>query len=274
LSDVPEHVQKFIRFLRDANWHRSLLKMITDFLEGHRYSASEIDSLMMSVTKAVETNLRDAVTRCQESPVPRNVSYGIRLLNYAVNCGLIRNREEPIYALLYWIFKEPRNTSHHEFVSYPYNTLVLFMSEANEALERIEHLIEYPYRAHFNMIYDQEEQKIKIENAKIWRPNGTPLPTDQKVEISINFPDRTLKTIPLSPHENGYWRGEYDARGQLCGTVYTYLGVVNHGTRFVVSSGSTIAVTFPSGESCPYCGSLITWDTSICPYCGKRLRVI
>lgn len=273
MSGAPEYIQKFIRFLRDASWHRSILNLITDFLENQHYSLSEIDSLIMSVTKKVETSLRDAVARYQGSSVPSNSSYGVRLLDYAVRCGLIRSKKEPVYALLYWIFKEPRNTSHHEFVSYPYNTLVLFMSEANEAIERIENLIGPSYRSRFRMFYDEEKRKIKVEDVTVWRPNGTPLPADQKVEISMIFPDKTIKTIPLNYNEK-HWKGEYDARGIPCGTISGYVKGVDHGRHFVAPSGSTAVAYFPHGESCPNCGNVITSDNSICPNCGKRLLVV
>ena len=274
MSDTPDYVEKFVRFLHDANWHKSLLDIITDFIEGHRYTVSEIDSLIMSVTKKVETSLLDAVVRHQGSSVPVQRSYGTKLLKYAVKSGLIQSPEEPVYSLLNWIIKEPRNTSHHEFVSYPYNTLVLFMSEANQAIEQIEHLIEDPYEAYFRMAYEEDEKKIKIENAKVLRPNGSTLPIDQKAEILLKFPNQMLKTVPLTPDENDNWKGEYDTRGEQCGTIWGYITGVNHGRHFETSSGSSIAVTFPLGESCPECGHPITSNTYICPNCGTRLKVI
>lgn len=273
MNDTPEYIQKFVRFLHDANWHRSLLNAITDFLDTRRYSLSQVDALIMSVTKTVEISLRDAVSRYQGSSVPKDLSYGVKLLNYAVKCGLIQDYKEPIYALLYWILKEPRNTSHHEFISYPYNTLVLFLSEANEAVERIENMIESTYKTHFKVTYDEESRKIKIENAKILRPNGTPLPADQKVEASIKFPDKTTKTLPLN-HNGNHWSGEYDARGQACGTISIYLEGINHGKHFIAPSASTIMVSPLYGEACPKCGRLIDAETYICPNCGNRLRVI
>lgn len=270
MSTTPEYVEKFVRFLQEATWHRSHLEIITSFLEARRFATSDIDSLMMAITKNVETNLRSALALHLGSAVPNDRSYGVRLLDYAVNCHLIPNKEHPLYALLYWILKEPRNTSHHDFTSYPYNTLVMFMTEANEALEQICRLIKPTYGAYLRTNYDEKEKKIKIDNVTVLRPNGTPLPADQKVEAILNFADKKVKTIPLT-YGSGSWHGEYDARGEACGTVSCFLKGLNHGTHFVASSGSNATVSFPTNESCPHCGQTISVGTYVCPKCGKRL---
>jgi hypothetical protein len=247
--------------------------MITSFLEAGRFTASEIDSLMMTITKNVESNLRGALARHLGNAVPNDRSYGIRLLDYAVDCHLIPSKEHPLYALLYWILKEPRNTSHHDFTSYPYNTLVMFMTEANEALEQIERMIKPTYGAYLRTNYDEKEKKIKIDNVRVLRPNGSPLPGDQKVEAILNFADKKVKTIPLTFGTDS-WHGEYDARGEACGTASCFLQGLNHGTHFVATSGSSITVSFPANEPCPNCGEIVSSGTSVCPKCGKRLHLL
>jgi len=97
---IADYIAKFVRFLSDSSWNKSLLNPINTFLSGN-YSLSEIDSLMMSVTKTVEKTLENAIARRRGSPVPRQYSYGIRLLNYALSCNFIKNKNEPIFSLLY-----------------------------------------------------------------------------------------------------------------------------------------------------------------------------
>jgi hypothetical protein len=60
MSNNPEYVEKFFRFLRDANWHAVLLDVVTNFLEKPRYTSLDIDGLLMSSTKAVEGRCVDA----------------------------------------------------------------------------------------------------------------------------------------------------------------------------------------------------------------------
>ena len=148
------------------------------------------------------------------------------------------------------------------------------MSEANEAIERIERLIQSPYHASFNVRYEQMDKKIKIENAQIWRPNGSLLSGDQKVEAWIQFPDQKIRTTPLY-HDSGAstWKGEYDTRGLVCGSAPIYLQGVDNKNDFVTCSGSVAVISFPKGESCPNCHFTITSGDFVCPNCGKRLSV-
>lgn len=273
MSGTPEYIEKFVKFLHDANWHRSILDKVTHFLEAQHFTTGDIDSLLMEVTKTVESNLRATVARHMGKKIPQNRSYGIKLLNLAVDSHLILNREHPLYGFLCWILKGPRNTSHHEFTNYPFNTLVMFMTEANQALEGIENLFEPTHKAYLKTRYDKSEKKIKIESGKILRPDGTPLPNDQKVEVAICLPDKKVKTIPLTQNETGDWQGEYDVRGEACGTLSCYLEGLNHGTHFTTSSGSSVVVSYSLNKPCPKCGHVITSDTSFCPKCGERLRI-
>jgi len=271
LTPNPDYIEKFVKFLSDTNWHKFLIDSINKYIIGC-HSLTEIDKLFMSITKIIEMFLVDAVTKKQGSPVPSKFSYGIKLLNYAIQCRLIKSKDEPIYSLLYWIFKEPRNTSHHNFLIYPYNTLVMFMTEFNEAMERIENLVQSSYRANFNTRYNQTDKKIEIENVQVWIPDGTPLPDNQKVEAAIKFSDQRTKTTPLE-YNGTYWKGNYDTRGLVCGLGSVYIQGVNRTENFVVTSGSVVVISFPIGQNCPNCRRTITSNTYFCPYCGAQLTI-
>jgi hypothetical protein len=273
LSSNTEYIEKFVRFLQDATWHESLLDIITEFIEKSGQTNSDLDSLIMSATKKVEESLRNSVSKKIGTAVPPTESYGQKLVNYAITCDLIKDYYQPIYALLSWLFKEPRNTSHHSFVSYPYNSLVLFMSEINEALERIDNLVVTPYSANLRMNFDPSVKKLLIGNVKIVRPNGTFLPTSEKAEISLRFPQQGWKTVPLVPDGKDYWKGEYDARGEYCGTIWGSVRGVDKGSGFVASGAANTTVGFAS-TSCPNCGGSVALGAYTCPHCGRRLTII
>jgi hypothetical protein len=76
---------------------------------------------------------------------------------------LIANKEEAIYSLLKLILKDPRNTSHHTFRNYPYKTLVMFLSEINEALESIDGLVKPSYVSYLKTNYDPATKKLVLK---------------------------------------------------------------------------------------------------------------
>jgi len=125
---------KFVNFLnQETNWNRAILEQISMFSFKPNQTIENIDSLIMTLTKIVEDKLRSTLARKLGRAVPRSKSFGIALLDYSVNSHLIANKDEAIYSLLKLILKDPRNTSHHTFRNYPYKTLVMFLSEINEA---------------------------------------------------------------------------------------------------------------------------------------------
>lgn len=226
----------------------------------------------MSVTKKVETTLKDSIEKTQGHPLPPRTS-GIKLLDYALGCHLIKSKGDPLYSLLYWLLKEPRNTSHHEFIVYPYNSLVQFMLEANAAIQKTKDRIGTSYSGSFVLFFDPEKKTIEVNDVKVWRPNQIPLPSDQKVEATFKFSNGSMKTLPLRPNGGSSWKEKYDARGESAGTVWVGLRGVNHGKRFLVPSGSTTYLSPQIGETCPYCGHKLEFRGSICPNCGSRLYV-
>ena len=159
---VPEYIEKLVQFLnQETSWNSYILSDIQAFLEVKNPSNKEIDSLLMSVTKRVETKLKETLAIHLGNPVPRDKSYGVKLLDYAVSSHLIASKDEPIYSLISLLIKVPRNTTHHTFSSFPYKTTVMFLSEANEAIEQIESLTKSTYVSHLNTNYDNSKKKIE-----------------------------------------------------------------------------------------------------------------
>jgi len=274
LSNTPEYIERLVVFLsQETSWNQSIVGTITSFLSKPGHTINDVDSLMMVVTKEVESKLRETLAKHLGRPLPDDKSYGTRLLDYTVDCHLIQSKEEPIYALLYLILKEPRNTSDHTFTNYPYKTIVMVISEANEALERIDTLIQPKYSSFLRANYDLPNKRINIE-AQIFRPDRALLPDDQKAEVTLNFPNNRVKTVPLSPDSLDTWKGEYDVRGETCGTVSLFVRGFDNGNAFLASSGSSIPVYYPVGYPCPNCRSpVVASFVSICPKCGKQLEI-
>lgn len=212
MSTVPEYIGKIIAFLNlETAWNKSIVGDITISLNKKNQTKDDIDSLVMAVTKKVETRLRETLAKHLGRNVPRERDHGIGLLDYAVDSHLIRSKNEPIYYLIYLILKEPRNSSHHTFPDYPFKTTAMVISEANEALQRIDTLIQPAYSSHLHTNYDPANKKINIKT-EILKPNGTFLSQDQKVEVTLQF-QNSVKTVPLTYGSVNTWIGEYDVRG-------------------------------------------------------------
>lgn len=191
-----------------------------------------------------------------------------------MDCHLIGDKEEPIYPLLELILKVPRNTTHHTFTTYPYKTVVMFLSEANEALERISSLLKPTYLSNLSAKYNVSTKKIEI-NANVLRPDSTALPLDQKVDAILVFPQDRVKTVPLTAGAINTWSGPYDARGEMCGTLRCFVRGFDTGSVFEATSGSSIFISYPAGQKCPNCGNDVTNSLiSICSRCGKQLPIV
>jgi len=258
---------------QETSWNKSIVTSITKFLNIKSPTKDDVDSLIMTVTKMVETKLRDTLAIHLGTSVPNDKSYGVRLLDYAVDSHLISSKSETIYSLLYLILKEPRNTSHHTFKTYPYKTIVMFLCEVNEAIERIDSLIKPTYVSYLSTNYYPSTKKIIVE-ANILRPDMTVLPHDQKAEVVLHFPQGRVKTIPLTGGALNTWTAEYDARGEACGTASCFIRGFDKTIPFVASSGASFVVSYPVGQKCPHCGNEIgVLFTSLCPHCGKELSI-
>lgn len=275
MSSSPEYIKKLVTFLnQESSWNKSIIADITRFLNIASPTSADVDSLLMEVTKKVEIELRKTLAQHIGNTVPHSRSFGQRLLDYAVVSHLIANKDESIYSLLKLIIKGPRNTSHHNFTAYPYKTVVMFLTEANEAIDAINSLLKSTYTSLLRTNYDQTTKKVKIQ-ANIFRPDTTILPPDQKVEAILTFPQDRIKTIPLTMGSSNLWYGQYDVRGENCGTVTCFLRGFDNTSSFVASSGSSLIVSYARGEKCPNCNSEITSSfISICSRCGTPLPIV
>jgi hypothetical protein len=270
------YIERLVVFLREeeTSWNKSILPNITRFLNITNPTKDDIDSLLMEVTKRVETELRSALANKLRKPVPPDRSFGISLLEYSVDSHLITNKDEPIYSLLELILRVPRNTSHHTFTMYPYKTIVMFLSEANEALERINRLTRPTYLSDLATAYNTSTKRVEIQ-AKIFRPDLTLLPTDRKVDAILTFPQDRVKTIPLTAGALDTWIGAYDVRGEPCGTVTCFVRGFDGTSSFEATSGSGIFVSCDVGQKCPNCGSTVNSPfMAVCSRCGSTLPIV
>lgn len=264
------YVDRFVRFLREENWHEILIPAITTFLES-KYTESDIDNLMMSASKSVETVLRSTLQRFQGSSTGLNIS-GEKLLESAVHCHLIESKEAPLYSLVSWIIKEPRNTSHHEFKLYPSKFLVLSILQADNAIRKIDELVTSRYDGSFKLELDEPNKKIILKDVQIFRPDKTNLPNSEKAEGFLTFTDKKTTGVGLKPNGDGTRSGEYDYRGDAAGTVWVNLRGINGKTPFVTMSGSTAYLSV-NYKKCPNCERDIDDRATICPNCGNRFYI-
>jgi hypothetical protein len=275
MSSTSDYIEKLVTFLKEeTSWNKSILPDITRFLNLMKPTKDNIDALLMEVTKRVETELRSALANKLGHSVPKEKSYGASLLEYSVDSHLIANKDEPIYSLLELILKVPRNTTHHTFTMYPYKTVVMFLSEANEALERIDGLIKPTYLSTLVASYNTTTKKVEIQ-AKVFRPDQTVLPPDKKVDAILTFPQDRVKTVPLTAGAMNTWLGAYDARGETCGTITCFVRGFDDKGLFEATSGNSIFVSCAVGQKCPNCGSVINSQfLTICSRCGNPLPIV
>ena len=271
MTETPEYVKKFLSFIREENWHEALIPSITVFSDS-KHTLQDIDNLLMAVTKRVETFLRDSIQQFQGSTIRSNL-WGIRLLDYAVNCHLIKNKEEPLYHLIYWILKEPRNISHHEFLLHPLKRLKLYMFQVDRAISSLDNLLKSNFKARYKITKDEENKEIKFEEVEVFTPDNILLSLDEKVEGYLYFPNGRNPNVQLKPNGNGTRFGSYNYKGEAAGTISARVGGIYQGERFLTSASSVVYASTDYG-TCPFCNSDIEPGSSICPYCGKRLPIL
>lgn len=270
LNAGQSYITRFHTFLSEVNWHEALIPIITTFLES-RHIETDIDNLLMQATKKVEMILRNSIQQLQGSSERLKVG-GIKLLDYAVHYHLIKNKEDPLYSLIYWILKEPRNTSHHTFKIHPFNELVLIVLQVDKAIRELTNRLKSNYDARMRITVDPEKTKIKIRT-KVFRPNKTVLPDTEKVEAHMRYSNGRIVTLDLKPNGNGYRYGEYDYRGNAAGTISLNYRGINGNKRFLTSSASTVTI-FPIDRRCPECGKEIEYGKGTCQNCGTRIYII
>jgi len=270
MNDELEYIRRFITFLQEHDWHNELRPNITTFLDS-KHIETDVDNLLMGITKKVETVLRDSIQQHQGS-TERTREVGIRLLNSAVHCHLIKNKEELLYALLYWILKEPRNIHHHDFKLHPLKNLILFMLQSDYAIGALKNLLASSFEGRFNLDINEDEKSIKISNVKVFCPDKTELPEDAKLEAFLTFSNGKGANVELKPNGDGRRSGKYDYRGASAGTVNVRLGGVVSTTTFTTASSSMVFL-WPRYKNCPKCGATVSENDSRCPKCGHRFYI-
>jgi hypothetical protein len=263
------YIERFVAFLGEHAWTSSLTPILRSFLES-KHDENDIDTLITAITKKVETVLRDSIKEYQSSATESDL-VGIALLDLAVNCHLIRSKEEPLYHTIYWVLKKPRNTSHHKFKMYPLKQLELILLQTDEAIEELRGLIKSEYVATSRIFVDPETSKIKIK-AKVFLPDRTAVPDSRKVMANLLFSDKTSVPLELRPETDGYRHAEYDYRGNSAGTLQVTYVAVEGTNRVFAQSEATLVIPWVSGK-CPKCGNAIYFGHSRCSNCGETLYV-
>lgn len=261
------YIERFAVFLGEHIWNNSLAQILTSFL-GSRHDESDIDTLIMAITKKVETVLRDSIREHQGSSKESD-RVGIALLNYAVDCHLISSKEEPLYHTIYWVLKEPRNASHHKFKMYPLKQLELILLQTDEAIDELRNRLRSEYEAKSRIILDPKGTKIKIK-AKMFSPDKIAIPDDRKVEANLQFYDEKIVPLELRPQADGYRYAEYDYRGNSAGTLRVTYSVIERSKHIIAQGEHTLVVPYIN-DKCPKCGGEVQLGQGRCPSCGNML---
>lgn len=173
----------------------------------------------MAITKLVETKLRDAVQRFTGATIPKG-RHGLSLLNYAKTKKLIpepRRGTDCLYYSIFWFLSNPRNKSHHIFTNFRLPTLLLCVTTANYILEEIGRLSEgdelYKAKVTINPL---PNFKLSVTVEDLFK--GAEPAEIGNLEIRLNAPDKTLRTIPLKEEEEDRWKTEFSYYGYSEGT--------------------------------------------------------
>ncbi|MHA1280159.1 MAG: zinc ribbon domain-containing protein [Candidatus Helarchaeota archaeon] len=262
--------ESFESFLRTHQWHNKLLDPITIYLDSSQ-NDTNVDNLLMSVTKIVETSLRENIQR-KLSSKDKSPEVGIRLLDSAVHCHFIKSKDEPLYSLLFWILKEPRNLHHHEFQYHPVKSLQLFILQADHAIFEMEKIWQSQYRGEFKVEVHEEEKTIEVYEAKVYNFENEDITEDIKLDANFTFSNGKTGAIKLDSNGGGYKHGKYDYRGNAAGTLRIGLAGVTYDNTFVTQSGST-AFLVSNYQKCPKCGKVVQSQDWRCSFCGERFFI-
>ena len=240
---MEEWIEKLNTVLGFVKWNAALTPLIQDYFNRTDFSQTSVDGLLMSVTKAVETSLRDAVAKFTSATVPAESGYGINLLNYAKNKGFVqeaRRGSDCIFSLMYWFFEKPRNKCHHFFADFPLPTYIAIISTANFILNEIERLSNEGnyYTAKTAIDYNQTSKQLYISVADIRKDDKAVVPP--LLEMNLVTPDKAMKAYPLQ-YTGGSWNLQVSTQGLMKGTCSVYLWG-NTGTEKFNISGSAIVV--------------------------------
>jgi hypothetical protein len=263
-------IKSFVTFLRSNNWHRFLLPVITVFLDSN-HTDIDLDNFLMAITKKAEINLRTCIQRHQASAI-RSKEVGIRLLDSAVHCHLIKNKEETLYALLFWILKEPRNLHHHEFSIHPLKTIILYTLQVDHALFEMDKLMQSTYRGEFKAEINDKNKEFLVYDVKVYDPNNNDITDDIKLEANFTFSNGKVGVSELRSNGEGNTFGRYNYRGNAAGTLRVELAGVTESSRITMTSGTTLYLS-PNMKQCSHCGETIDESDWRCPRCGEHFYI-
>jgi hypothetical protein len=240
---LDEWLEKLNIILSSVKWNNALTIVIQDYLNHTDFTQESVDALLMSVTKLVETSLRDAVAKYIQATVPRESSYGTNLLNYAKTKGFIpqpKKGSDFIYCLMYWYFEKPRNLCHHFFADFPLPTYITIVSTANFILNEIERLSNEKnyFTAKTNIDYNQASEQLCISVAEIRKADLEDI-IPSALEMNLINPDKSTKVYPLQ-YTGGEWNLQMSTEGLMPGTYSVNLVGRTKEEKFNISSGSAL----------------------------------
>lgn len=243
MSPLENWIEKLNTYLGFEKWNSTLAVSIQDYLNHKEFTAQSVDALLMQVTKSVEASLREAVAQFTAATVPAEASFGPNLLNYAKNKGFIpepKRGSDALYALIYWYFEKPRNTTHHSFTGFPLTTIVMFISTANFILNEIQRLSQEQnyYDAKTIINFNATSSQLYISVADIKKEDETVMPT--MLEMNLINPEKAIKIYPLA-YSGGSWTVQASTQQLMRGTYSVQLAGCMNQERFCIS-GSTIVV--------------------------------
>lgn len=126
-------LNSFLNLIPD--WYPSLAGRIRRALERGLKDAKDIDSLLMEVTKDVEEALRSLVEQRTMAKFPSVTGDG--LVDEAVRFNILQSNSLVWHELKKY-FKEPRNPSHHRFLSYSLSEAARVLLETDRLLREID----------------------------------------------------------------------------------------------------------------------------------------
>lgn len=242
---MADWIEGLNKFLTSAKWNSNLALIIQDYLNHTEYTSTTVDSLLMGITKQVETTLKEGVEQFTAATVPGNCTNSVELLNYAKKKGFIpepRRGSDALYSLIYWFFEKPRNTAHHVFTDFPLPTHMMFISTANYIMNEVERLNKERnyYGAKTNFDYNATSRALYISVADIRKDDQ--IITPPRLEANLVGPDKSVSRYPIE-NTGGYWALRISTQGCGSGTYSVNLvGYTAEGAKFNISGSAIVVV--------------------------------
>jgi hypothetical protein len=245
LSSYQDLIPVFHPLLGKVKWHRSLAIIIQDFLNNENFTNITIDKFLSSVTKGIETYLREAVQSFLGVKIPTERSYGLNLLNYAKTKDFIpepKRGANSIFHLIYWFFEKPRNLTHHSFTDFQLPTINLIICSANYILTEIDHLKQELnfYDANRQIEYRPEFDILSVSVKDITKDDEIIDPP--QLEMWLYTPEKTTSKYPLI-NQGNQWKLQIPTGIFSAGTYRVDLvGYDQQNNRFNISGANLVKV--------------------------------